>query len=67
MERARLSDLLVLPWRSEPVGGRRVLSTIDAARRIARAWLQRPPRMADVSSAWLREHEIESAKRGQEQ
>ena len=41
-------------------------STIEVAIRIVRAWLWTPPRVADVSRAWLREHEIESAKRGQE-
>ena len=41
-------------------------SSIEVAIRIVRAWLRTPPRMADVSRAWLREHEIESAKRGQE-
>jgi hypothetical protein len=66
MERTRASDPLVLPRRFEPVSGRPVLSMIDAARRIVRACLQTPPRMAAVSSAWLREHEIESSKRGQE-
>lgn len=42
-------------------------STIEVVIRMVRAWFfQTPPRMTAVSRAWLREHEIESAKRGQE-
>ena len=64
MERARLSDLPLSSWRYESVSGP-VLSTIDIARRIVGAWCQTRPRVAKVSRAWLREHEMESAKRGQ--
>jgi hypothetical protein len=60
-----VSDLLIWPWRSAPASGRWGLSTVEGARRIVSAWLRAAPRVADVSSAWLREHEIESAKRGQ--
>jgi hypothetical protein len=67
MERARLSDLLPLPWRCEPVTVRPLRSTalIAVARRIVRAWFAPRPRVGDVSSAWLQEHELESSKRGQ--
>ena len=50
-------ELTLQPRRPAP-------STIEVAIRMVRAWFQTPPRMADVSRAWLREHEIESAKRG---
>ena len=51
-------ELTLQPRRQAP-------STIEVAMRIVRVWLRPPPRMADVSRAWLREHEIESAKRSQ--